>query len=156
MIEPPPVASLLDQLVQFASRLRDALSGPGLDWTWQPATEEWSLTEVMCHLRDVEKEVHQPRFRAVLAQAGAFLPGVSADEWAETRQYAQENGRAALASFLDARQETHAMLTNLDGSLWQRQGSHSFFGPTSMHELLNLVVKHDQSHWRQVQSLLEH
>ncbi len=155
MIEPPPVNGLLAYLGQFAVNLEAALSPAAIDWAWRPAAEEWSLTELVCHLRDVEQEVHQPRFRAVMAQAGAFLPGVSADEWAEEREYWRENGRSALTDFLNARQETQAMLSPLDDTMWQRQGSHSFFGPTSMHELLNLVVKHDQSHWRQVQALLK-
>ncbi len=155
MLELPPVLSLLERLAQFAAFLAEALASPTVDWAWRPDVEEWSLTEVVCHLRDVEKEVHQPRFRAVLAQEGVFLAGVSADEWAEKRQYWQENGRSALDAFLLARHETHTLLSTLDDAMWQRQGNHSFLGLTSMHELLNLVVKHDQSHWRQVQALLK-
>lgn len=157
MQELPPVASLLAQLTQFAANLRQAAlpTDAKIDWQWRPASGEWSLTELVCHLRDVEREVHQWRFRAILAGEGAFLPGVAADEWAAERQYWQEDGHAALNAFLDARLETVALLTPLDETAWQRQGSHSFLGPTSLHELLNLVAKHDQSHWRQAQALLQ-
>lgn len=153
MQEPRPVFELLEALAAFATAVSDALSIPGVDWQKRPNSVEWSLTEVICHLRDVEIEVHQARFRALIAFDNAFLPGVTADEWVGPRQYQLQNGRSALDSFLAARQETIALLSQLDGSLWQRKGRHAFFGPTTMHELLNLVVKHDEAHLSQIMAL---
>lgn len=155
MIAPPPVSELLAQLAQLADKLPEALAPEILNWQWRPARAEWSLTEVVCHLRDVEREVHQPRFKLILTQERPFLPGVSADEWAQTRGYRIENGRAALEAFLIARKETITLLSDLEPAAWQRQGNHAFFGLTTLHELLNLVVKHDQAHWQQVQDLLQ-
>lgn len=155
MIAPPPVDQLLAQLAQFATDMATILARADVDWQWRPSEQEWSLTELSCHLRDVEREVHQPRFRLVLTQERPFLAGVSADEWAGVRGYAQENGRAALEAFLTARAQTIAMLQGLNTAVWQRQGNHAFFGLTTMQELLNLVVKHDQAHWRQAQALLQ-
>jgi hypothetical protein len=126
----------------------------GIDWLRQPADDEWSLTEVMCHLRDVEREVHQVRFRLLIATENVFLPGVSADEWADERGYCYENGRDAMRSFVSAREETMALLEPLGADIWQRQGRHAFFGHTSMHELLYLVVRHDEIHWQQIGQLL--
>jgi hypothetical protein len=156
MQQPPPVLQLLQEMADFATAVMTALSSETIDWYWRPASGEWSLTEVCCHLRDVEIEVHQARFRALIAQENAFLPGATPDEWVAKRGYQQENGRSALHTFSQFRQETVGLLSGLDETLWQRQGSHSFFGPTSMHELLNLVVGHDRAHWQQVQSLLNH
>ena len=34
-------------------------------------------------MRDVEREVHRPRYRAVIREDNPFLPGVSSDEWAK-------------------------------------------------------------------------
>ena len=126
----------------------------GIDWLRQPADDEWSLTEVMCHLRDVEREVHQVRFRLLISTENAFLPGVSADEWADERGYCFEDGRAAMRSFVSAREETMELLEPLGADAWQRQGRHAFFGHTSMHELLYLVVRHDEIHWQQIGQLL--
>lgn len=155
MIAPPPVEELLAQLAQFAADMAQILVQEGVDWQWRPGAQEWSLTELACHLRDVEREVHQPRFRLVLTQVWPFLAGVSADEWASLRGYAREDGHAALEAFLTARAQTVAMLQGLDTAVWQRQGNHAFLGLTTMHELLNLVVKHDHSHWLQAQALLQ-
>ena len=149
----PDVSVLLAELADFATAVAHILPQTP-DWQQRPKTEAWNLTEVMCHLRDVEREVHQPRFRAVLTQENAFLPGVSSNDWAVPRQYAQQDGTQALQDFLIARQETQAMLQALSQAQWTRKGNHAFLGPTSMHELLWLVVKHDQQHRRQLRELL--
>lgn len=153
MQEPPPVPALLQQLQQFAANLDTSLSRREVDWHCAPV-QEWCLNEVVCHLRDVEREVHQVRFRALIREEGAFLPGAVADEWVEERQYRKQHGPTALAEFLAARRETVALLERLPEGSWQRQGQHAFFGPTTMHELLHLSVQHDQAHWQQVQELL--
>lgn len=152
--EPPPIVELLADLARFATAVSQAMTGEAIDWQWRPAPGEWSLTELCCHLRDVEREVHQVRFRSILAANNAFIPGATADDWVLERDYARQNGRLALNEFLRARQETIAMLPSADNPFWQRQGRHSFFGPTTAHELLNLVVKHDKAHWEQLQKLL--
>jgi hypothetical protein len=149
-----PVPILLERLVAFAGELQTAVTDVAVDWRRRPQPGQWSLTELVCHLRDVEREIHQPRFRALLAADNAFLAGVAADEWAESRRYQEQDGRAALAAFLEARNETAHLLAGAPAGYWQRQGRHSFFGPTSAHELLSLVVEHDQAHLQQANELL--
>jgi hypothetical protein len=155
MQAPPPVPALLIQLVILATNVENALTGQVVDWLWRPAADDWSLTEIVCHLRDVEREVHQLRFRALIAADNVFLSGVSADEWAEERSYQQQDGPAALTAFLSARAETVAMLTPLAEAMWQRQGRHAFFGTTTMHELLHLMARHDEIHWQQIKTCLQ-
>ncbi len=154
MQEPPPVADLLAELARFADDCVRALAGPAVDWHCCPDDGEWSLTEVACHLRDVEREVHQPRFRSLLTQDNAFLAGAVADSWVEERRYREQHGPTALRQFLEARRETLELLPEPAAEAWHRQGQHSFFGPTSMHELLYLAVQHDRAHWEQIQKLL--
>ncbi|MEZ4641380.1 MAG: DinB family protein [Chloroflexota bacterium] len=149
----PSVPILLEKLQDFATAVATSLQESEVDWGWRPAPQEWSLTEVACHLRDVEGEVHQIRFRTVLEKENAFLAGVSSNEWADLRQYQTQDGVSALHAFLQARTDTLALLKPLTASDWQRKGSHSYLGPTSMHELLTLVVKHDQIHWEQIMML---
>jgi hypothetical protein len=154
MQEPPPVPLLLDRLAAFADDV-EARASFVRDWRHRPAPDQWSLTEVFCHLRDVEQEIHQSRFRALLAADNAFLSGVAADEWAATRHYQEQDGAQALADFVQARRQTVVMLNGVDEGYWQRHGRHSFFGPTSTHELLALVVEHDHAHWEQVTGLVQ-
>lgn len=150
----PPVTNLMRRLGEMVVNVRQALEEDQLDWALRPEEGEWSITEVICHLRDVEREVHQHRFRALIAQENAFIHGVSADEWATARQYSNQDGRFALAEYIAARKITIEMLTPLDEAMWSRQGRHAFFGQTSMHELLHLVVRHDELHWEQLTALI--
>lgn len=152
--ETPPIADLLAELAQFATAVACSIAPNEVDWHWRPAAGEWCLTELLCHLRDVEREVHQVRFRALLTGDNAFIPGATSDDWVVEREYARQNGRLALTDFLAARRETVALLPLPAAAFWQRQGRHSYFGPTTAHELLNLAVRHDQAHWQQLQTLL--
>ena len=154
MQNPPPVLTLLAELSRFGIVVQQAFTSNDLDWQQRPTPDQWSLTEVMCHLRDVEREVHQPRFEALLVRDNAFVPGATPDDWAEERNYQAQNGRDALAEFIRARQETAERLAHIDASLWQRRGNHAFFGQTTMHELLYLAVQHDRTHWQQIQHLI--
>jgi hypothetical protein len=155
MQAPPPVPNLLNQLDTVAANIKSALHQAGIDWLRPAEDGGWSLTEVLCHLRDVEIEVHQARYQAILAQEYAFLAGVSADEWAADRGYIEQDGRKALYDFLEARRATIELLQGVSNDQWKRQGRHAFFGPTSMHEILFLQVRHDDIHLEQIRTLLE-
>lgn len=151
---PPPVGELLAELAAFRARVVRLLADESVDWQRRPTAAEWSLTEIACHLRDVEREVHAARFASLLAGDSAFLPGVNADEWAIARSYRAENGPAAAAAFVTARAKTIDRLAPLPLELWDRQGQHTFFGPTSLHELVYLAVQHDRVHGQQIDALV--
>ena len=87
---------------------------------------------------------------AEIADRLQSLPGVDADEWAEQRNYRMQDGRIAMADFLYARQETIGLLASLPVEVWDRQGQHTFFGPTSMREIVYLAIQHDRTHARQI------
>jgi DinB superfamily len=150
----PPVPELLQSLERFADHVATVVSNKNTDWLWKPDDASWSLAEVMCHLRDVEQEVHLPRYRAVIVEDKPFLSGVDSDNWAASRAYHAQDGREAAESFLALRSRSLALLRSLDYEQWQRTASHAFFGITTLHELINLAEQHDQAHWQQIQELL--
>lgn len=150
----PPVPQLLQSLEEFALRVEDVLFDPEIDWLWRPDEDSWSLAEVMCHMRDVEREVHLARYKAVISQKDPFLSGVNSDKWAEARAYHAQDGREAADTFLSLRRQSLEELRQLDYQQWERTGTHAYFGTTSLHELINLAVQHDQAHWQQIQELL--
>ena len=150
----PPVPVLLQELASFAAAVETSLASSETDWLWHPDPVSWSLTELMCHLRDVEEEVHLVRYQAILARENPFLPGAATDEWAAIRHYRMQSGPAARDAFLSARHNSLALLSQQEEPSWQRKGRHAFFGPTSLQELVNLAVQHDQVHLQQIQELL--
>ena len=127
---------------------------PASAWTTRPAPAEWALTEVLCHLRDTEREVNQPRLRRLLDESEPFIPSRNTDAWAEERNYLAQDGRAAFQEFLAARLETLSMLRALGGADWARRARHSIFGPISLQELVGFMSTHDRIHIQQVWKLI--
>ena len=124
------------------------------DWPSCPAEEGWGPVEIACHLRDVEREITQPRLKKMVAEDNPYLPAVESDQWAEERNYRSQNGPAALAEFTRARKETIARLRDLSPADWQRPGRHALFGPTTLAEQAQFSARHDLLHIEQLQGAL--
>ena len=119
-------------------------------WTTRPAAHEWSLTEILCHMRDVEREVDQPRIDLILNQPEPFIPARMPDEWAKERSYQTQDGPSALREFTAARLETLTMLLGLAPAQWSRKARHAILGPTMLQELVGFNAEHDRLHIQQV------
>ena len=53
----------------------------GVQWNQRPIKNEWSITEIICHLRDVDREVNIQRIQTVLDGSNPFIPGAVTDPW---------------------------------------------------------------------------
>lgn len=124
------------------------------NWVEHPQPGEWSFTEVLCHLRDVDAEVNIPRIKKVLGEGNPFLPGIDSDEWAQERLYYCQSGPDALKDFTSARIQLLEVLDSLTPSEWDRPARHAIFGPTNLKELVGIIVGHDQVHIQQAYNLL--
>ncbi|PWH15017.1 MAG: hypothetical protein DDG60_06740 [Anaerolineae bacterium] len=123
-------------------------------WTVRPASESWALTEILCHLRDVETEVNLARVEAVLSAENPILSGQDTDPWAEQRHYREQDGRAAFQAFLAARTQLTERLKPLTLQEWERPARHTILGPTHLRELVSFMVEHDRIHFRQGQQTI--
>lgn len=125
-------------------------------WIDHPQPDEWSFTEILCHLRDVDREVNIPRFKQVLSTSNPFLAGIDTDKWADERLYYCQNGKEALNDFTSARIHLLDMLEEISPQDFQRPANHAIFGPTNLKEMLEIIAGHDRLHIRQaLQSLKE-
>ncbi len=125
------------------------------DWSRRPEPSEWCLTEILCHLRDVEQEVNLPRIQKMVQENNPFLPGQDTDPWAETRGYIRQDGRQAFARFIAARLRLVEILEALSLIEWERPARHAIFGPTQLAELVGIIAGHDRLHLQQVQAVLQ-
>ena len=126
----------------------------GLDMKRRPIPNEWSLTEIICHLQDTESEVNLPRLRMLLDLDEPFIPARMITAWAEERDYNCQDFSQALRDFISTRLQTLDLLRGLKGE-WQRKARHAIFGPTDLQELVDFMVEHDKLHIRQIKSTLE-
>jgi FMN phosphatase YigB (HAD superfamily) len=128
---------------------------PSAAWTDAPKPGEWNLTEIFCHLRDVDDEVNLPRIRKVLEENNPFLPGMDTDPWAAEREYVCQNGPEALESFTALRIELVELLDILRPEDWERTARHAIFGLTNLKELVSINAGHDRLHLRQAYESLQ-
>jgi len=119
-------------------------------WMLKSQENEWSLTEIVCHLRDVEIEINIPRIKTILSEEDPFIPGVDSDSWAYERDYFDQDGLEAFKTFVAARVETLDLLDKLGNNDWSRPVRHAIFGPTDLREIVRIMAGHDQLHDRQI------
>lgn len=131
---------------------RGQANGP--DLKRRPVSNEWSLTEIICHLRDTELEINLARLRMLLELDEPFIPVRNTDMWAEEREYLSQDAGLALRDFVTARMKTVDILRSLTNE-WQRTARHGIFGPTNLLELVKFMVEHDKLHIRQIWSTIE-
>lgn len=151
--EPPAdtTSSLLPALKAAPAAMQSlAARLPTQKWNVRPVPHEWSLTEIFCHLRDVESEVNLPRIEQICQQENPFLPGIDTDAWAASRQYACQDGEQALQAYFQARTRLTTALDCLGDCCWERTARHAIFGPTRLFELATFMSTHDRSHIRQI------
>jgi hypothetical protein len=113
------------------------------------------MTELACHLRDAEREIHQMQIRLFEEQADPFIPRPDAGVWARQREYRAENGLMALREFTAARLDTLALLHGLPAEDWSRGARHAIFGPTNFLEVVGFMVEHDRLHIQQAWKALQ-
>jgi len=122
---------------------------PPETWSRPAVSGEWNLTEIVCHLRDVEREITLPRFRKILAEENPRLLEADPDPWAEERDYRSQDGPTALRDFLAARKQTLSLLAALSDHDWQRPAQHAVLGPVTLRDLASFSARHDRMHIRQ-------
>lgn len=152
-------AEQADSLIEIARSTPAVMASftsdlPPAAWIQEPLPGEWSVTEIICHLRDVDAEVNLPRLKKVLAEINPFLPGIDTDQWAEARLYYCQDGKSALTDFTRFRMELVSLLEGLSQSDWDRPARHAILGPTRLSELVQIIGAHDRVHVRQAYQAL--
>ena len=124
-------------------------------WGHEPARDDWALNEIICHLRDTEREIHQLQLNLMLEREDSFIPRPDTSVWANEREYLSENGLSALAEFAAARIENIDKLKNLGVEIWSRRARHAIFGPTNFLEVTSFLTDHDRMHIQQAWKTLK-
>lgn len=117
---------------------------------WSPEPNKWSLLQVVCHLRDEEREDFRQRTRMVLESPGVPFPGINPTGWVVDRDYAGQDFTMVLAEFLKERDDSISWLNSLRDPQWDNATIHPSLGPMSGHFMLSNWLGHDHLHIRQI------
>jgi hypothetical protein len=127
---------------------------------WAPASwdgvpsEPFTAIEQVCHVRDIEIEGYQVRFRRALAEDTPMLPSIDSEALAHQRDYARADAAGALREFRAARARTLEMLRGLDDAQLARRAEFEGYGPVTLRGLVHYLCSHDQQHLSGLQWLL--
>ncbi|MBL8088862.1 MAG: DinB family protein [Anaerolineales bacterium] len=124
-------------------------------WSRKPSDNDWTLTELICHLRDTEREIHHMQLKLFNEKEEPFIPRPDTGVWASQRDYMHENGLTALEEFNNARLETMRIFENKSESNWTQKARHAIFGPTNFLEVSGFMAEHDRLHIQQAYDTLK-
>ncbi len=144
----------LDAVRQTLSSTEAALAG--LDraaLTAPPAPREWAVVEVLCHLRDLEREVFPARTALIRRNDDALIAAFDPEAWARERGYASDDPYRALEDFSTARRMNLELLKGIAAQELSSTAQHSEFGVLTLHALLADWAGSDLVHTAQIQRI---
>lgn len=127
---------------------------------WAPASwdgvpsEHFTAIEQVCHVRDIEVEGYQVRFKRTLEEASPFLPSIDSETIAKQRDYGRAEVAQVFTDFRAARVTTLALLRSLSDSQLERPAVFEGYGPVTLRGLVHYLCSHDQQHLAGLQWLL--
>lgn len=138
---------LLDRLVRTPSEIAKLLSGVSPASTQiRPNSEEFSILENVCHLRDIEVEGYTVRIRRLLEEDNPQLEDIDGARLAIERDYNSQQLDDVIESFTTARQQNVKKLSTTSESDFERLGSLEGVGEITLRSLLNMMAEHDEGH----------
>jgi hypothetical protein len=117
--------------------------------------EEWSIVEVVCHLRDAEEQA-LARMRLMRDATDPVIAAYDQERWARERRYAEPSLPEALAAFNRFRAQHVTELAQLSPQEWQRSGQHEEQGTITISSHTLHIVSHDALHAAQIARQLKH
>jgi hypothetical protein len=144
-------ATLVDRFEGQLAAILTRLALIGDEGMRRPLSDEGlAPLEVVCHVRDVDREVNLPRLTTFLSEDDPFFSSIDTDAWIRKRAYLREDPAEAVRSFIAARREVTAALRGLTAAQWRRRARHALFGPISLADWTAVLVEHDLRHQAQL------
>jgi hypothetical protein len=120
---------------------------------WRPREGEWSITEVLAHLLDLERTLVLPRLRRIAAEDRPAFDTFDVDAWARARDHRLRDFAADLEAFAEARADTLRFLEALPGAAAERLGLSGHFGPVTLAQYATHAADHDLEHLAQMRDV---
>ncbi|MCB0602497.1 MAG: DinB family protein [Saprospiraceae bacterium] len=145
---------IIEELDRNRQVFRNLLSGvPHEMQTWRPGPDKWNLLEIICHLRDEEKEDFRIRVQMVLEDPDQTLPAIDPVGWVQSRHYGDQDFEVVLNSFLAERKRSVDWLQSLQDPPWHHEHVHPTAGIRSARLFFTNWLAHDYLHIRQITRL---
>jgi uncharacterized damage-inducible protein DinB len=137
------------------ARLSESLKGvPKAVLLFTPAPGKWSILEIVCHLRDMEREAYLARYKRILAEDTPSLPDVDGDAYSLENDYRSQRLSEVLRDWKASRREVLKVLGPVRGQQWERAGVHETSGRLTMADFLRRhAIGNDLAHLGQIDAI---
>ncbi|MBI4484215.1 MAG: DinB family protein [Acidobacteria bacterium] len=154
-MEPEERTGYLDVLQSTPDQLKAAVAGlPPRLLRWTPAPGKWSILEIVCHMRDMERDAYRARYRRVLEEENPRLMDIDGDALAQELDYRSMKLGEVLRDWRRLRKENLKLLRKVSDAQWRRAGQHSVAGWMTMEDFLKRqAVGNDRAHLSQIESI---
>ncbi len=123
-------------------------------WQYKPATNKWSVHEIIVHLAESEANSFI-RCRVFLAEPGRTLFAYDQDTWAIKCDYHQQSPETALETFRWLRQSSYELIKMLPEESWNAKVMHPEHGEMTFDTWLKIYENHTPKHIGQMRRNLE-
>lgn len=145
----------LETVKETPKRLQEAVKGvPKKILLWTPAPGKWSILEIVCHMRDMERDAYLTRYQRILNEENPSLEDIDGDFYALERRYRRDKLSAAMKEWKALRREVMRLLKGVKAAQWERGGVNEIDGPLTMGTLLKRqAIGNDEAHLRQIEDI---
>ncbi|HRE48102.1 MAG TPA: HAD-IA family hydrolase [Aggregatilineales bacterium] len=119
-------------------------------WQKRPLATEWTPLEIICHLRDSERDVQRPRLERIAREDNPFIEPSPTPPAPGEMDVRGATAESAAAAFWAERQKTLTFLAELSPEQWGRLARHSVLGRTTLLEMAIFTTRHDRLHITQL------
>ncbi len=134
---------------RYISQLTDA------DIASAPAAGEWTLHQVVAHMRDTEQLVFLARTQRILKEEHPAVQNFDQDEWNKTHYDPNEPFKKIVAEFRAARRKLVSLLRKSTDKDWDNWAMHSEYNKISLDWLAMHNYHHTLEHIAQMGALRE-
>ena len=138
------IVDLLARTPGLVSRIVNGLSEENL--RNRNSSDEFSVLEHICHLRDIEHDGYRQRISRILNEHQPQLPDIDGSRLAIERDYNSQNAARALAEFDVTRRKNIEGLRAMGAEQLAREGTLEGAGVISLEKLLMMMSEHDADH----------
>ena len=146
--------AVLAVLAQTPSKLAHIVEGiPKVLVHEKLSADEFSATEHVCHLRDIESDGYEERFKRILNEDHPQLPDIDGGRLAFERNYSQQDIHHALNQFSKTRSRNLVLLQKQKQDHLEREGELEGVGRVKLFDLIVMLREHDEAHLDELQAL---
>ena len=137
-------AAAIEQLVRTVDHAQSS---------WKPSDLDWSILEVICHLRDEEREDFPFRIRHLFSGSKDKWTPILPTKWVLDRNYIADDLHKALDGYLSERSNNIDWLKSVSAADWDVKYTQEPLEGLSAGNLLAAWTVHDLLHIRQINEL---